>query len=171
MGWFILLTYIHKDSVDVVRETVALKAGEVRSKVVRCNKGEDWFVRRGKAICRGCRSRVLKQPSWNSRGTTRTSLFFSLLSALCPPAQSPIENRGVCLQICWYSRWYSFILVIGFFILFCFSRCDNSATGNHDVPHTTNSSSVSYTNLYCSYMNERALSRYKSKLPKLYHSQ
>lgn len=86
----------------------------------------------------------------NLRGTTNTSLFFSLLSALWPPAQSPIVKRGVCLQICWYSRWYSFILVIGFFILFCLRRCDSSETGNHDVPHTTNSSSVSYTNLYCS---------------------
>lgn len=86
----------------------------------------------------------------NLRGTTNTSLFFSLLSALWPPAQSPIVKRGVCLQICWYSRWYSFILVIGFFILFCLRRCDSSETGNHEVPHTTNSSSVSYTNLYCS---------------------
>lgn len=86
----------------------------------------------------------------NLRGTTNTSLFFSLLSALWPPAQSPIVKRGVCLQICWYSRWYSFILVIGFFILFCLRRCDSSETGNHEVPHTTNSSNVSYTNLYCS---------------------
>lgn len=115
------------------------------------------ICRCGKAICRSFAGGAskLKQLSWNSRGTTRTSLFFSLLSALCPPAQSPIEKRGVCLQICWYSRWYSFILVIGFFILFCFRRCDNSATGNHDVPHTTNSSSVSYTNLYCSCTNKR----------------
>lgn len=103
-----------------------------------------WFVT--KAILFKSRA------GWHSRGTTKTSLFFSLLSALCPPAQSPIVKRGVCLQICWYSRWYSFILVIEFFMLFCFKRCDNSATGNHDVPHTTNSSSVSYINLYCSWV-------------------
>jgi hypothetical protein len=30
----------------------------------------------------------------------RTSLFFSLLSPRCPPAQSPMVYRGVCLQIC-----------------------------------------------------------------------
>ena len=35
------------------------------------------------------------------RGTISTSLFFSLLSPLWPPAQSPIVNLGVILQICW----------------------------------------------------------------------
>ena len=35
------------------------------------------------------------------RGTMRTFLFLSLLSARCPAAQSPIVNRGVWLQINW----------------------------------------------------------------------
>ena len=38
------------------------------------------------------------------RGTMRTFLFLSLLSALCPAAQSPIVNRGVWLQISWKKR-------------------------------------------------------------------
>lgn len=50
----------------------------------------------------------------------------------------------------WYSLWYSFILVITFFMDFCFSLCESSFTGNHEAPQITNSSSVSYTNLYWS---------------------
>lgn len=31
-------TYIYKDGVYIIRETVALKAGQVRSKIVRCKQ-------------------------------------------------------------------------------------------------------------------------------------
>lgn len=58
--------------------------------------------------------------------------------------------RGVCLQICAYSRWYSFILVDGSLAPFAFNRSDNSDTGNHVLPQIMCSSSVSYTNLYWS---------------------
>ena len=36
---------------------------------------------------------------FNSRGTMSTFLFLSLLSALCPAAQSPMEKRGVWFVI------------------------------------------------------------------------
>lgn len=57
---------------------------------------------------------------------------------------------GVCLQICAYSRWYSFILVAGSLRAFAFKRSESSATGNQVFPHFMCSSSVSYTNLYWS---------------------
>jgi hypothetical protein len=110
------------------------------------------------------------------RGTIKTSLFFSRLSPRCPPAQSPIVNLAVALQICyknikitliyyplnkyiinvyliitWYSFWYSFILETGFLTDFCLRRCESSDTGNQEFPHTTYSSNVSYTNLYWSW--------------------
>lgn len=31
-------TYIYKDGIYIIRETVALKAGQVRSKIVRCKQ-------------------------------------------------------------------------------------------------------------------------------------
>lgn len=89
------------------------------------------------------------------RGTISTSLFFFRLSPLWPPAQSPMVKRGVCLHTSIYSLWYSFSLLIGFFADFCFSCCDNSLTGNHEFPHVTYSSKVSYMNLYCSYCENK----------------
>lgn len=57
---------------------------------------------------------------------------------------------GVCLQICAYSFWYSFILLAGSLRAFDLRRSESSATGNHVLPHFMCSSKVSYTNLYCS---------------------
>lgn len=71
---------------------------------------------------------------------TRFSLLY-LLFHFC---------EGV-LHLTWYSLWYSFIFVMRFFIDFCLRRWDRSLTGNHVTPHITNSSKVSYTNLYCSW--------------------
>lgn len=62
-----------------------------------------------------------------------------------------VAYLGVCLQICAYSFWYSFILVTVSLRAFAFNRSDNSDTGNHVLPHFICSSNVSYTNLYCSY--------------------
>ena len=54
-------------------------------------------------VCLLTRDNEEKQTKTNKhlRGTMRTFLFLSLLSALCPAAQSPIVNRGVWLQISW----------------------------------------------------------------------
>lgn len=122
---------VNKNCVDVVGERIALEGSQVWTEVISC--GNQKLFQNGE-------KNSIKS---HSRGTQRTSRFFSRLSPRWPPAQSPMENLGVCLQICAYSFWYSLSFVTGSFTLFCFSFSDKSLTGKKELPHTTYSSRVS----------------------------
>ena len=83
---------------------------------------------------------------------TRISLLKNVKSLIMLLIKS-LVNYLVCKLLTAYSLSYSFIL--GFDCLslidFCLSLSDNSCTRKQLVPHTTYSSRVSQTNLYCSW--------------------
>lgn len=143
-------THIDENRIDIISESVALERCQIWTEIISWKRA----------------SISNRQPCLNGyrhlRGTHRTSRFFSRLSPRWPPAQSPMENLGVCLQIWAYSFWYSLSFVAGSFTLFCFSFSDRSLTGKNELPHTTYSSKVSYTNLYCSTFSIRPFRDWRS---------
>ena len=84
---------VHEDGVDVIGAIVALERRDVRPKVVGWREREREKKQSPKMPLHIPKSKL------DSRGTTRTFLFLSLLSARWPAAQSPMENLRVWFVI------------------------------------------------------------------------
>lgn len=163
-------THVNENCVYIVGERVALERSQIRSEVIGWKTNQDKSEKQresSRVVYRGCFTHVEQSTRlcsfpccrhggrrhnrrlWTSESSCRFAENTIFRRVRTPKTLAGEKFRRVAqLGPTWYSLWYSLSLVSGSFIDFCFNFCDNSFTGNHEKPHSTNSSNVSYMNLY-----------------------